>query len=332
LNYSDSITVSYIDGSIKTSEGLELVPFMNYRVENLIQDPAPFVVQTRTTFLGDSVIVQFNKKMKSPDAHVNTFQLMKNSVSDIPIQSVSLDSYDSSKFIFITNAEIYFEDSIMLSYSGTALLSADEYALKPFAALLVTNMSSGYPPVLINGFLEKNDTVWDMIILKFDRQLSDVNEQKEYFSLSINNENAVINTLTGSYDTIVLYFNPPTVYGDEVKIGYSGGSIKSINNGLLEEFADFSIQNLIPFPLSNHGIVPINTISTYFSPGKDEINVISGVGFNRIVIYDTGGRLIFEKHYDQYINAASMRIKLNKGVYLIKIFNETSSTDVKIVI
>jgi hypothetical protein len=309
-----------------------LVAFTNITVNNLLPDPRPYVIYASTSVTGDSLILQFNKIMKSPDAFTGLFNISRNSVSNVPVDSVILKTTDSTAFVFMLDSTIYFEDTITLSYSGTEIVSWDEHPLIQFSALPVANFSKGYPPLLIQGYLVSNDTLWNMITLKFDRPLMDVSTQLDFFSIEINSQNALIISITGSYDSVQFAFVPPVNYGDDVKMSYSGGSISSLNAGLLADFTDYTIPNNIPMPSGTTHVRLNGTVNLYPVPFANELNVTSEIGFNALRIYSLDGRLLFEKLYPQHIKTTSLNINLRKGNYIINLTNEESSFDAKIVV
>jgi xylan 1,4-beta-xylosidase len=330
LIYSDRITVSYHGDGIQTKDSMVLVSFTNNTINNLLPDPRPYVIFAGIPVNGDSLILKFNKRMKSPNAFAGLFNISRNSVSNVPVDSVILKTTDSTAFVFMLDSTIFFEDTITLSYSGTEIVSWDEHPLIQFSALPVANFSKGHPPLLLQGYLVCNDSLWNMITLKFDRPLADVSTQMDFFSIEINSQNALISSISGSYDSVQFAFAPPVNYGDDVKISYSGGSISSLNSGLLADFTDYSIANNIPLPSIINNLRRNNKVTIYPVPIHNEMQVVSENGFNEIQIYNLEGKQVFKKQYYTLINSTSLKVNLNKGVYFVEFINQDTSFDLKI--
>jgi beta-xylosidase len=328
--YADKITISYDSGSIQIREGLELVAFNNKQVSNLLPDPAPRILSAETNFNGDSVMLQFSKKMKSPGTFANQFELNRNSTENISIDTAVLKTDDSATFVLRISPRVFYEDTLTLSYSGTEIVSSDEYPLKQFAFLPITDSSSGYPPQLLSTQIRKNDTIWNEIVMKFDITLDETGSQKDFFTIKINNQTVIIHAISRNYDSIQFTFSPSVKYGDEVRICYSGGTISSLHHGLLADINDYLIPNSVPFPVNTTDLNRNNAISIYPLPLKGRFEVNSGTGFNALQIYNLEGKLIFEKAYRFNTYADTVDVDLKKGVYIIRLVNQAFSTDLKV--
>jgi hypothetical protein len=311
---------------------LELVAFSNKTVNNLLPDPRPRITNAQTNLSGDSVILQLDKKMQSPGAYKSQFQLFKNSVNSNSISAISLKNNDSSVFILTLNSKVFYEDILTITYSGSSVKSNDGYALQTVSLLPVTNISAGYPPLITSAVIRKNNASWNIITLKFDRQLANVNTQKKFFSVHINSQLTTIDTLKGNSDSIQFIIIPAMKYTDNVKISYSGGSVASVNNGLLAGFTDYTVSNSIPLSDNTTDIKQNETITIYPNPLKNELKVKSKIEFNTLNIYSLDGKSVLEKHYQGSINNTSLELNLNKGIYIIRISNIAASYDTKIIV
>jgi beta-xylosidase len=332
VTFFDVIRVSYSAGNVYSPDGMELVAFSNKTVNNLLPDPRPRITNAQTNLSGDSVILQLDKKMQSPGAYKNQFQLFKNSVNSNSISAISLKNNDSSVFILTLNPKVFYEDILTITYSGSSVKSNDGYALQTVSLLPVTNISAGYPPLVTSAVIRKNAASWNTITLKFDRQLADVSTQKKFFSVYINSQLATIDTLKGNSDSIQFTIISAMKYADNIKISYSGGSVASVNNGLLAGFNDYTVSNSIPLPDNITDIKQNETITIYPNPLKNELKVKSKIEFNTLNIYGMDGKSVLEKHYHGNINNTSLELNLNKGIYIIRISNSAASYDTKIIV
>ena len=290
------------------------------------------ILNTRTNLSGDSIQFQMDKKMQSPAPGLGKFQLFKNTSDSISIRAVSLKDNDSSVFLITINPRIYFEDTVRFSYSGSTVKSYDGYDLNSYSLLPVKNYSTGYPPFVRSATLQLNDSLASIITLKFDRPLADVSTQKVFFSVLVNGHPCAIDTVIGNSDSIKFAIASSINYSDTIKISYSGGMVMSLHNGRLAEFTDYPVQNLITKPTSIKDIELNNQVVIYPVPVKNELKIKSKIEFNSLRIFNLDGKLEMEKYFHENIKMASLHLNLNKGLYIIKLSNEYTSTNSKIFI
>jgi xylan 1,4-beta-xylosidase len=326
---TDTINLSYTNGSIKSRDSLELVSFTNANTDNLLAGSAPRILDVRTNANGDSVILKFNKKMISPSPFASDFKINTDLLNN-PVNSISLMKGDSFACVLTLNHKIYYENSNSLTYSGTDVKSVDSGTLNKVTLLPIINLSSGYPPIVKSAVIRKTANVYNYIILIFDRILADVSNQKDYFTISINGQNATITALNGNNDSIWFSVNPNIKYGDIVELNYSGGSISSLYKGLLADISDYLIPNDLPLSIKTENMAFNNTVRVYPNPLSKEINVTSEIEFNKLSIFDMAGKLLMEKFFNRNNNSVSLSLNLSRGTYILKLYNKASSVCSKI--
>jgi uncharacterized repeat protein (TIGR02059 family) len=329
FNNSDIIKISFRPEN--NGEGLNLYTFGDTIVDNLLAGSAPRIVKVQTSLNGDSIIVKFNKKMNSPANYSDEFKITSDLLNN-PINSISLENNDSTTFIFKMKNKIYYENINILDYSGIDVKSNDNGIVKNFAALPVTNVSLGYPPLVKFAALRKTSSIYNIIALKFDRPLGDVSTQLGFFNLTVNGQTTTIKSISGSSDSVRLSVFPYLQYGHIVKLSYSGGSIVSLHGGILADFSDYLITNNIPLSIKKENLKLSNAIKVYPNPLSNELNFTTEVEFNRLSIYNIEGILLLEKNYSSNIKEASIPLNFAKGTYILKLRNNSSSDYTKIIV
>jgi xylan 1,4-beta-xylosidase len=290
------------------------------------------VINARTNLSGDTILLQFDKKMKSPASCLSGFLFYMNSGDSLSINSISLQNSDSTVILVAINPRIYFEDSITFTYSGSFVKSNEGYDLHSYSFSPVKNYSSGYPPSVTSAIVQLNESYGSAVTLKFDRPLADVSTQKVFFTIKVNGKPYTIDTLSGNSDSINFVIASSLNYADTIKISYSGGTVVSLHNGMLADFTDFPVQNMISQPSGMKDIRKNNQVLIYPVPVKSEMNVKSEIEFNKIRIFNPEEKLEMEKRYNENIKTAAIHLNLNKGFYIIELSNEYSSTYSKILI
>jgi xylan 1,4-beta-xylosidase len=328
---TDEIRLSYGNGTVLCRDGLELVPFTDTLVDNLLPGSAPRIISVQTSIHGDSVIVRFNKAMKSPSPYAGDFKVTTD-LSDNPIVSLDLKNDDSCIFILAIQQQIFYETSSTFDYTGENVKSADDGVLEMVTSLPVTNLSLGYPPVIQSTAVRKTGSLINVIVLKFNRPLADVSDQKDYFSLTENGEPAAIVSLTGNYDSIRFTVNPSFEYSDIIKMSYSGGSVASTHGGRLAYFSDYPVASENPAAIRATEIRYESTIRIYPNPvTNSELIICSKDEFDAVSVFDMEGRLLITKNFNASLKSISLFLDLNRGTYILKLNGRSGPSYAKLV-
>lgn len=75
-----------------------------------------------------------------------------------------------------------------------------------------------------------------------------------------------------------------------------------------------------------------NSINIYPNPVKGEMNIESDTEFNTLKIFNMEGKLVLEKKFNANIKATYLNLNLEKGSYILKLYNNRLSTNSKFVI
>lgn len=103
------------------------------------------VLDAFTSLNGDSISVIFDKDIKQAFGLTNAFAVTVNGAT-IALKSVVFKSTTPNKVILCVKSRIYSGDqNILVSYSGTTLLSYDAVPVEPFEDKTIENMSTAIP-------------------------------------------------------------------------------------------------------------------------------------------------------------------------------------------
>jgi uncharacterized repeat protein (TIGR02059 family) len=324
ISYTDSITISYTPGTIANPAGISLVPFSGLEVDNLLPGAVPRIKLLETKNEGDTVWMHLSKKMLSPTSYADDFTVKIEGKEDIPIGSAEVMENDSTTIVLLPESRIHYEDMASLSYSGTGVESVNGGTLSTFTEKSIQNTANGYPLGILSATTRSSGTNYRYIDLAFDKPLLDAGDQKDFFSITLNDIPATIGALATNYDTLTFAFAPSVQYGDEVKISYSGGNIRSLYNGKLEDFTDYPVTNTVPQPVQNN---PSNTSKTpeiivFPNPARSEIQVFWDALFTELILYSIEGRELIRNVYSSAQQAANVLLDLEAGVYVLALRNE----------
>ncbi len=291
-----------------------------------VPNPIPHISEARTNFGGDTVILSFSHKMIIPDTA--SFLITKDNDENITVLSIH-QSHDSLSVYLTLGSKVYYENELTVSYTGNSVISADSIPLSPVSGYRVINISAGYPPQLISAEVKNNGDQWNLITLKFDGPLSNSAGQEDYFSISINSNNAEIDGLTGKSDSIQLTLANPVHFGDTVTVSYGGGSISGIYHGLLADFENFPVVNNVPVE-TNYKEIMNTDIMIYPVPFRNNINIKSSTEFSKVRIFDPSGRVVFEKSYSAGVTNDVINLSPDKGLHIVEIKGKSGITYLKI--
>jgi beta-glucosidase len=117
---------------------------------------APEFYAASTTADGSAVEVSFNKAIDASSVSADGFVVYVNSMP-VNIKGASVKNSDNSVILISPEAVIGKGDAIRISYSGTAIKSADGGVLNEFSYNEVYNLSNDYNYLTIPGKIEAED-------------------------------------------------------------------------------------------------------------------------------------------------------------------------------
>ncbi|PKL57293.1 MAG: hypothetical protein CVV35_00815 [Methanomicrobiales archaeon HGW-Methanomicrobiales-6] len=90
----------------------------------------------------------------------------------------------------------------------------------------------------------------DKISVKFDKEMADPAGKHDQFNFTIGEEEFAFTVaeLDDDETKIVLTCDGEIAFGDEVTVSYTKGDVKSADEGVLQNFADKTVENIVPEP------------------------------------------------------------------------------------
>ncbi len=244
LNDND-ILFSYNNGNVVSIYEKDLPNFNDEPVNNLLKGAAPKIVELKTNKDGDTLVVKFNMKMKLPsDISALALKAEYNGDVFIPILESSFFNNDSTLLLFPLDEQVYADYQLLLSYSGTNIVSADSGLLKTFSDTLVTNYSKGLPVQIDTGKMEPDGLSG---ILEFSKPLAFIIDQSS-FTFKANNVNISFKDIYSFNNTIRFTLSSSLHYGDTITVSYAPGNVTATDLGMLEAFSNFPITNPVIEP------------------------------------------------------------------------------------
>jgi xylan 1,4-beta-xylosidase len=330
---TDELTISYSSGTIMDPAGIPLMPFAGLPVDNQLPGAIPKIKLLETKDEGDTVWMQLSKKMNSPASFAGDFIIEIEGKEDIQLSSAGLAGDDSTTLLLIPESRLYYEDNIILSYSGTDLESVNGGFLPVFDSIPVRNVAEGYPPQIVSSFLRKSGSKYRYIDLRLDRPMQDASSEKEYFSIALNDQPATIISITTGYDSLSFYISKNIEYGHVIKMSYSEGNVRSRYNGKLAYFTDYLVTNTIPEPVDisiQHS--ETSDVLVFPNPAQSEIEITWDLLFTRLMIYNLEGKELVHLNYDIPRNTTHVSMNLEAGVYLLMLGNNYTCAMKKLII
>lgn len=243
---TNNITLSYSNGNVVSSNYKKKMPnFNDTLVDNLLKGSSPRIMEITTNQSGDTILAKFNKKMQIPSA-ISALSLTAgyNGQMSIPILPGSFFKNDSTILFFPLDKKVYRDYTLLLSYSGNNIVSADSGQLKTISDFAVTNNSNGLPVHLNSGKLENGTT----LSLQFSKPMVFEKGQLDYFNFMVNGKNIKFTDFFVNKDTIKFTLSSSAHYQDTATISYTPGVIKASDNGPLEGISNLTITNKISVP------------------------------------------------------------------------------------
>ncbi|MFC2136593.1 carbohydrate-binding protein [Bacteroidota bacterium] len=243
----NEITLSYNEGNVISVYEKDLVFFSDTLVDNLLYGSSPRITELFTNEDGDTLLARFNKKMQLPSDISNiSLTATYTGVEDIPILLCDFYNDDSTLFLFPLEDTVYADYELLLSYTGTNVVSADNGGLKTFSDLEVTNNSIGLPVQIVSGQIEESGIT---VALEFSKSMKMLDGQLEYFTFYVNGESVALKDFSAFNNTIRLTLSNNLHYGDTASISYSPGDITASDKGSLVEFNYLPVENMISAPV-----------------------------------------------------------------------------------
>jgi xylan 1,4-beta-xylosidase len=326
ISNTDEVTVSYNAGTITNTSGVNLMPFSGIAVDNLLPGAAPRIKLLETKNEGDTIWMHLSKKMKSPASYAGDFVIEAEGKDNFLINTAAVLENDSTIIVLLPESRIYYEDMVSLTYTGTGLEAVNGGLLASFTSEPIQNYAIGYPPKIISALTRKAGSNYRYIDLTFDKLMLDASEEKDFFTITLNDVPGNIQSLTSANDLLSFTVYPFIKYDDEIKVSYSGGNVRSLYNGRLQDFSDYIVTNTVPQPLiiDPRSTIKDSEIVVFPNPARSEIQVSWNSLFNALTIFSPEGKELVHIEYGTPLQAISVSLDLEAGVYILMLsYGET---------
>ena len=249
IKFGDVVTVSYKQGDVKSADGGVLVTFAGEAVTNNVPEP-PKALHANTTTDGAFINITFNMEMDDPAGKDGQFTFFVNDVKrDFSSVELSADKLNFS-FEVVGEALIAAGDVVNVSYTRGDVTSQDKGKLASFENLTVKNNVPDSPVVVA----AKTNKDGDRILITFDKEMADPVGTIGQFKCRVNDGDELgfwgISPQDDDEKAFVLGVSapvyPPFGSSDTITLNYTRGSVRSADHGVLLNFTDLPVENVMP--------------------------------------------------------------------------------------
>lgn len=240
----DEIILSYSEGNVVSIYDKNLDDFSDELVFNLLDRAAPIITELVTSENGDTLISKFSKKMIIPSDLLSMKLNAEYNGDKVPILLSSVTG-DSALLLFSLAEKVYADYKLLLSYTGSNILSSDSGLLDTFSDYPVTNNARGLPVRIEDGMVQSNGI---SVVLAFSKPLAIAVGQSVHFTLNVNGESVPFKDFHVSDSTVRFSLLNDIHHDDTVTAGYTPGNITATDKGALHGFSDFALANLVTEP------------------------------------------------------------------------------------
>jgi len=245
ISFGDTVTVNYTQGDVKSDDGGVLRTFAGKNVVNLVPEP-PTVLSANTTTDGEFINITFNREMNEPAGKHDQFTFFVNDVKrDF---SDAARSADNLTFSLEVDGEalIAAGDIVNVSYTRGDVTSQNNGKLASFENLTVENNVPASPGVVA----AKTNTGGNQILVTFDKDMANPAGKQDQFTYRVNDGDELdfwdIARQNDDNCTLVLYGGQPFGSSDTVTVSYGRGSVRSDDHGVLLNFTNITVENVMP--------------------------------------------------------------------------------------
>ena len=245
ISFNDIVTVSYTQGDVGSDDGGVLRTFAGKNVVNLVPEP-PTVLSANTTTDGEFINITFDKEMNGPAGKHDQFTFFVNDVErDFRDAALSADNLTFSLEID-GEALIAAGDIVNVSYTRGDITSQNNGKLASFDNLTVENNVPASPGVVA----AKTNVNGDQVFVTFDKDMADPEGNNwDRFTHRVNDGDELgfwgITRQNDDNCTLVLYGSTVTS-SDTVTLTYGRGSVRSDDHGVLLNFTNITVENVMP--------------------------------------------------------------------------------------
>ncbi len=246
IDNTNEISLSYSNGNVVSTIEKELGTLTNVLVDNILPGASPRITELSVNENGDVLIAKFNMEMELPN-DLSGFVLKANYDNDITITfgQTSFENNDNTILEFSLSQTVYADYQLSLSYSGTAIETAQNGLLKSFENINVTNNAIGLPVNIVSAKVLASGTE---LSVDFSKPMLMQSTQLSQFSLEVNGANISLTNYSIENNIVTFTLLKNLHNADLILLSYTPGSVTSADKGALESFSAFSVENQISVP------------------------------------------------------------------------------------
>ncbi len=241
-----TVSAFYRQGGIKSADGGYL-EYFSMNATQLAPLTAPEVLGVETNEDGKIIFVTFNKNMVNPDGNKDRFTVNVTTGGAITVSSVSLKSGNPEVIELNLDGAVAYGAGITLSYDQGNVASTEGVLLENFSDRMVDNKVLASEEALkLVGVETSEDGM--KILVRFNKEMSDPSGNIDKFTVTTGAAITISSIKLNNDDPTVieLELKVAVAYGDEIKISYEPGDIKtSDGKELLERFVNKTVINKV---------------------------------------------------------------------------------------
>lgn len=256
IAFGDVVNVSYVKGTVTSDNGDgKLQSFADMKVYNFVPE-VPVALYANTTTDGNTINITFSKEMTDPAGKHDqfTFFVNDNEVGDFSAVNRNTGNLTFSLTID-EDALIAAGDVVNVSYSGD-IRSEDDGKLASFENLTVENNVPASPKVVATKMSKDGDQIIvtfdkDMVanpignLGQFTYRVNDGDEEVFYWIERQDGDNATF-VLYNRFNLFGSLFGSRFESSDAVTLTYVRGTVRSDDQGVLQNFTNVSVENVMP--------------------------------------------------------------------------------------
>lgn len=258
IAFGDVVDVSYVKGTVTSSDGGMLQSFADMKVYNFVPE-VPVALYGNTTTDGNTINITFSKEMTDPAGKHDQFTFFVNDAEVGVFKSIGFESVESdddeveddhTTFLLTIDGDaplIAADDIVNVSYTRGDVRSDDGGKLMSFENLTIKNNVPPSPEVIA----AKTSKDGDQVIVTFDKDMmAELAGKYNQFKYRVNDGDEEdfyrIERQEDDNATFVLYNWLQFESTDAVTLTYVRGTVRSDDRGVLQNFTNVSVENVMP--------------------------------------------------------------------------------------
>ena len=308
---ADRLLLSYAG----TAADASLIGFEDRVVDNFLPGSQARITGCGTSDNGESVLVTLNKKIGRVPS--SGWDLRRNGTNVIGVKSVDLSS-DGLLVDLSLSEKVFYEDVLSLDFSSP------ESGIMSQAGVQVLNRAPGRPLSILSSGLGEAGGV---VLVEFNKSLSDPSERKTDFSLKINGKQAPVLFASHELNVLKLTTSSRIGFGDTVEVSGKKGSVSDLHSGTVDEFTVI-VSNSLPPPLPIPGRIQAESFAVQKGI-QTETTTDEGEGLN-VGWVDKGDYMDYDvtvKKKKKYTVSFRLASPEGTGRLILRILGATGTTD-----